>query len=66
MADYAAGLQAGTAVRPLWGTAQLFAEPHYMVGPGALGRGAGRGPEAGGEARGGGAREGGVTCCWRV
>ena len=30
--EYAAELQHGTDIRPLWGTAQLFAEPHYMHG----------------------------------
>ena len=30
--EYAAQLQEGTEIRPLWGTAQLFAEPHYMHG----------------------------------
>jgi xylose isomerase len=30
--DYAAQLQRGTDIKPLWGTAQLFAEPHYMAG----------------------------------
>ena len=30
--EYAAELQHGTGIRPLWGTAQLFAEPHYMHG----------------------------------
>lgn len=32
MVDYAAELQAGTSIRPLWGTAQLFKEPHYAQG----------------------------------
>lgn len=32
MADYALHLQRGTNIKPLWGTAQLFAEPHYMSG----------------------------------
>ena len=30
--DYALQLQRGTGIRPLWGTAQLFSEPHYMSG----------------------------------
>ena len=32
IADYALSLQRGTSIRPLWGTAQLFSEPHYMLG----------------------------------
>ena len=32
IAEYALSLQRGTSIRPLWGTAQLFSEPHYMLG----------------------------------
>ena len=30
--EYALELQRGTGIKPLWGTAQLFSEPHYMSG----------------------------------